>query len=274
MPDPQRTLGEQLAEQVRLLTRRRTASPGWTAAARTVSGRAAELARSARTGRERVEVAVSDPAEQPMTAVDAEWPARQEDPGSGHELSADVTGRLRAVVGSDLPPLRVRADATADAVARAHGADAVTIGHEVFFRDGRLAPSEPEGFALLAHEAWHVRQNSTAASWDRATPGGRADEEQRAHAVEWSALDGGRSGGASGFPDRHPVAGRVPPPVSHPGSPAPAAPTTATAMTAATDRTAAPPVTAPAALPDAAELSETIYRDLLRRIKSDVERGG
>jgi hypothetical protein len=271
VPDPHRTLGEQLAEQMRLLTRRRTVSPEWTAAAQTVSGRAAELAKSARIGRERVEVA---DAVEPLTpTVEPEWPVRQGDPDFSHELPGDVTERLRAVVGADLPPLRVRADAAADAVARAHGADAVTMGDEVFFRDGRLAPSEPEGFALLAHEAWHVRQNSTAASWDRATAGGKAAEEQRAHAHEWAALDGGRPRVAPDFPDRGTVPGRVPQPVSHTGSPPQALATAATPMTAATDRTIEP-TAAPAAFPDVAELSDTIYRDLLRRIKSDVERGG
>lgn len=274
MPDPQRTLGERLAEQVRQLTRRRTASPGWIAAAGTVSGRAAELARSARIGRERVEVEVPDPVEPPTTAVEPEWPAHHDDPDSAYELPGDVTQRLREAVGPDLPPLRVRTGSTADAVARAHGADAVTVGDEVHFREGRFAPSEPEGFALLAHEAWHVRQNSTAASWDRATERGKADEEHRAHTHEWAALDSDWSRVAAEAPARPAVPATAPPPVIPPAGPPPAPATAATPMTAAVDRQAEPAAAAPVALPDAAELSETIYRDLLRRIRSDVERGG
>jgi hypothetical protein len=271
VPDPHRTAGEQLAEQVRLLTRRRTATPGWTAAARTLTERAAELAKSARIGRERVEVDVPDAVEPLTLAAEPEWPVRQGDPDSSHELSGDVTERLRAVVGPDLPRLRVRSDATADAIARAHNADAVTIGEEIHFRDGRLAPAEPEGFALLAHEAWHVRQNSTAASWDRATAGGRAAEEHQAHAQELAALNGSLPRVASD--PRHQTSVPAPAPVSHPDSPPQALTTTAaTPMTAATGRTIEP--AAPAAFPDVAELSETIYRDLLRRIRSDVERGG
>ncbi|MFD4669920.1 DUF4157 domain-containing protein [Lentzea sp. NPDC058450] len=266
MPDPHRTLGEQLAEQVRALTRRRTAAPAWHEAALTATARAAELARSARIGRERVEVAVPDEVE-PLTLTEPEWPAHQEEPGTRHDLPGDVTRRLRAVVGPDLPPVRVRTGPAADAVAWAHDADAVTTGDEILFRDGRFAPAEPEGFALLVHEAWHVRQNSTAASWDRATTAGRAAEEHQAHRHERAALEGARLHAVPASADRTTVPGR------EPASLAVSPHTAATPMTAATGRTIEPETT-PAAAPDVAELSETIYRDLVRRIRSDVERGG
>ena len=52
--------------------------------------------------------------------------------------------------------MRVHDDARADAIARAHAADAVTLGADVYFRQGRLAPDDRRGEALLAHEASHV----------------------------------------------------------------------------------------------------------------------
>jgi len=69
---------------------------------------------------------------------------------------------------------RVHDDARADRMARAHGAEAVTLGQEIFFRSGRLDPGSPRGLSLLAHELTHV--------WQQARPGGiRHAAEARRH---------------------------------------------------------------------------------------------
>jgi hypothetical protein len=55
-----------------------------------------------------------------------------------------------------LPPIRIHTTAAADRLARRTGADAVTAGNSIYFRNGAFAPQTRSGLALLAHEATHV----------------------------------------------------------------------------------------------------------------------
>ena len=54
--------------------------------------------------------------------------------------------------------MRVHDDGSAHAVANGLGANAVTIGHDIFFANGRYAPATADGEHLLAHELAHVAQ--------------------------------------------------------------------------------------------------------------------
>jgi hypothetical protein len=58
--------------------------------------------------------------------------------------------------------VRIHTDVAAHRVAAALGADAVTLGREIFFRSGRFDPHSPRGLALVAHELTHVAQQDRA----------------------------------------------------------------------------------------------------------------
>ena len=92
-------------------------------------------------------------------------------------------------MGPGTEAIRVHTDETANAITRAQRADAVTVGEQVFFRQGRFRPHEDEGFALLTHEAMHVIQALRPGSaWRRATQGGLQEEEQEASIQERNVL--------------------------------------------------------------------------------------
>jgi hypothetical protein len=185
--------------------------------------------------------------------------------------------RLGAVVGPGAEAVRVHRDADADRFARARRADAVTVGRHVFFRQGRFRPEEPEGFALLAHEATHVlaalRPN---AAWRRATVAGAQEEEQGARARERALL--GRPFAAAPRLEAAPgPLAQRPAPLSVAPLPTPPAASSAalTPMAAATDRhlDGSEPTGAPATV-DVDELRRNLYRDLMSQIRADLERGG
>ena len=90
------------------------------------------------------------------------------------------------------PSPRIHADATAAALARRHGARAVTIGRHVFFGTGEYAPASPRGDWLIAHETAHVaQQTALPGTASAATPLSPAAAERQASAYADRALTGG-----------------------------------------------------------------------------------
>ena len=82
----------------------------------------------------------------------------------GAPLAPGERAMLAPRPGLDPSEVRVHAGARAAASARALGALAYTVGRDVVFAAGRLAPATPAGRRLLAHELAHVAQQ-------RGTPG-------------------------------------------------------------------------------------------------------
>ncbi|MEU6885640.1 DUF4157 domain-containing protein [Streptomyces viridosporus] len=208
-------------------------------------------------------------------------PAEPGTQGHGHDdLPAAARARLRTAVGPAAETMRVHHDERADKLARDLRADAVTLGRDVYFRRGRLRPQDARGFALLIHEATHVMALlRPGASWRRATGAGTCAEEAEALANERAAVCGAVVG--TSVP-RRPAPWAVPASTRPAPPPAPAAPqgpaaqalsTPATqAMRAATDRDTAtadipPPV-------DVQALKRDLVDDLMRRLRSESERGG
>lgn len=76
----------------------------------------------------------------------------------GHPLDADTKAFMEPRFGHDFSQVRVHADTSAAASARAICAKAYTVGHDVVFGDGRFAPETIRGRHLLAHELAHVVQ--------------------------------------------------------------------------------------------------------------------
>ena len=117
----------------------------------------------------------------------------------GRLLPADVRERLRPQAGPGADVMRVHQGEVADTVARDRGADAVTLGRDVFFREGQFRPREPRGFGLLVHEATHVMQLlQPGVAWRRATGAGVQDEEAEALGRE-------RRAGAMAAPEPRPL---------------------------------------------------------------------
>jgi len=215
------------------------------------------------------------------------------------EVPADVRARLRREVGQAADLMRVHTGPDADAQARAADADAVTMGRDVYLRQGRWAPRREEGVALLAHEATHVAGLvDPGAAWRRAVGG--VAEEALARARERSLLGPGAAppptapGGGTGWPGALEGLGRgfgnspghgdpglaAPVPHGHAARSAPAAAPAApsgppavalggSGMRASVERDLTPA----AAAPDLDALRRGLVTEVMQRLRSEIERG-
>lgn len=78
---------------------------------------------------------------------------------AGAALPGDVAARLGPHVGAPAAAAaRLHTDDTADLIADAHHAHAVTLGSNIYFARGAYAPGTERGDELLAHELTHVAQ--------------------------------------------------------------------------------------------------------------------
>lgn len=75
--------------------------------------------------------------------------------------SAEVRARPADRARFDFARIRIHADARAAESARALGALAYTVGHDIVFAAGQYAPSTPAGRLLIAHELTHAMQQGT-----------------------------------------------------------------------------------------------------------------
>ncbi|WP_035845067.1 eCIS core domain-containing protein [Kitasatospora azatica] len=214
-PEAAPTLGERLDSQARVLAARRLQPLAWAGPLRLAAERALARAEPLAGRYERIEQAPPEDGQGFPAPVPAVLPARVPvaTPASppagvsggrtapaGRPLPGELRGRLRAVAGPAADLLRIHDGPEADALARSHRAEAVTIGRDIHFRSGRYRPQERDGFALLAHEATHVMALlRPGAAWRRATGAGQQEEEREALAVERAVL---RSGGTPGTPGR------------------------------------------------------------------------
>jgi hypothetical protein len=110
--------------------------------------------------------------------------------GSGRPLDASVRGPFEAQLGHSFADVRVHVGPSADDSAGKVGADAFTMGRDIFFRAGRYAPGSRAGRALLAHELAHtVQQRGGGLATGRiSTPTDPAEHEAEAAA---RAVDAG-----------------------------------------------------------------------------------
>ena len=81
---------------------------------------------------------------------------------SGAPLPAELAGKLAPFLGPHgkeaARAARLHTDDTADQLASAHQAHAITIGDQIFFGRGAYAPGTEAGDDLLVHELTHVAQ--------------------------------------------------------------------------------------------------------------------
>ena len=237
----------------------------WLEASERLRTRVAELPEPATTRYARLEISNRVVGEPRLAADDPEPDVAE----YGRQLPASVRERLRADVGDAADALRIHDDDRADRVAAHHDADAVTTGSDVFFRHGRYRPHDGDGLALLAHEATHVSQALRPnGAWRSPLADDVAAEESAAIAVERSVR---RPFVAQRAVSGHAVtaARRLAGPMTAPAATAAPAPRP---MTAAVDR---PLDSSPTAPPfNMEDLRQSLARDLLRQIRSELERGG
>lgn len=103
--------------------------------------------------------------------------------GAGDPLGGRLRSAFEHAYGADLADLRVHTDARADRVCRALGAEALTVGADVFFAAGRFAPESPAGLELLAHEVAHTTQDAGPREAPVSDPGDACEAEARALAA-------------------------------------------------------------------------------------------
>ncbi|GHO90344.1 hypothetical protein KSF_003920 [Reticulibacter mediterranei] len=194
-----------------------------------------------------------------------------------------LTQQLQSFVGPGTEAIRIHDNIESDALAQASQADAVTLGSHIFFRQGRFRPQEDEGFALLTHEALHVvRAMQPGIAWRRATQAGIQEEEQAASTIESRALHARRDvTGRARAPSTSlqvksaPVKPFIPQHMAHQA--VNASTPAQQPMRASIDRALENGERAQSmssVMPNMDELKRTLYRDLIRQIKADLERGG
>jgi hypothetical protein len=91
-------------------------------------------------------------------ALDAVVEAALARRGAGVPLAAALRAEMERHLGVSLAGVRLHDDATAHAAAAAVRAHAFTVGEDIYFAAGALAPGSPAGRKLIAHELAHVVQ--------------------------------------------------------------------------------------------------------------------
>jgi len=81
---------------------------------------------------------------------------------AGARLSESDRSRYQTEVGEDLSDVRLHTDASSGAVADAIGANAYTLGRDIYFGRGKYQPGTPAGERLLRHEMAHASQHGAA----------------------------------------------------------------------------------------------------------------
>jgi hypothetical protein len=79
----------------------------------------------------------------------------------GRPLDENTRRQMESFFGASLGDVRIHADANAAQFAANMGAEALTVGRDIYFGAGRFDPSSQKGKALLGHELTHVLQQRT-----------------------------------------------------------------------------------------------------------------
>jgi len=80
--------------------------------------------------------------------------------GGGRPLMGHVRRSVEPGFGVDFGRVRIHTDRAAGTMARSIGADAFTVGRDVYFAPGKFAPESRSGRQRLAHELSHTVQQS------------------------------------------------------------------------------------------------------------------
>jgi len=89
--------------------------------------------------------------------------ARQLDASQSQGLTRDLEEQLSELLDTDLSGVRIHTDPAAQDATDLVGAEAFTLGEDIYFNTGRYAPNSARGLALLVHELTHVAQGQGGA---------------------------------------------------------------------------------------------------------------
>jgi hypothetical protein len=114
--------------------------------------------------------------------------------------------------GADFGGVRIHTDGNAARMSRQLGADAFTIGHDVYFAPGHYAPASDRGRHLLAHELAHTIQQGHSRIQPRGSANQQAitglvdePEETSSHEQEGAAPEEETAEETSPFDEEEPV---------------------------------------------------------------------
>lgn len=82
--------------------------------------------------------------------------------GGGRPLDKQTSAGLGGKLGVDFHKVRLHTDTRAEAINHSLGAEAATVGNDIFFSPGAYQPTSASGQKLLAHELTHVAQQGGA----------------------------------------------------------------------------------------------------------------
>ena len=84
--------------------------------------------------------------------------------GNGRPIEPKTREFMESRFGDDFSKVKVHADSQADKLSSWLGAEAFTVGKDVYFKAGKYSPASIQGKKLLAHELTHVVQQSGSIS--------------------------------------------------------------------------------------------------------------
>lgn len=103
----------------------------------------------------------------------------QKERGGGAPLASSVQQRMEGAFGHNFADVRVHADGEADALSRSVGANAFTLGSDIFLSRQATGAGPYGGDELVAHELMHVVQQRGASRGGRLAVGAVGDASER-----------------------------------------------------------------------------------------------
>ena len=98
--------------------------------------------------------------------------------GKGKPLEPGLKPMMRSSLGPSVDDVRTHTDSQTEDTVREHGAQAITVGKDIYFAEGKYNPTTQEGRKLLAHELTHIVQQSE--DKQRAQPSAKEAVEKEA----------------------------------------------------------------------------------------------
>jgi hypothetical protein len=93
--------------------------------------------------------------------------------GGGRPLGPALQEHMELFFGRTLPDVQIHTGAAAESAAAQLGAEAFTLGRDVYFGAGKYAPDTRKGLGLLGHELTHVLQQDDRRAAGARRAGGR-----------------------------------------------------------------------------------------------------
>jgi len=127
----------------------------------------------------------------PEPAGDGLQQRLQSSKGGGQPLPAETRSAMESSIGADFSGVRVHTGKEAASLSNELGAQAFTHGNDIYFNEGKYAPSDKSGQHLLAHELTHTVQQGASIQRKPDTSKAAPDTIQRSGPSAPGAAKGG-----------------------------------------------------------------------------------